>query len=266
MPTYDLAGKVAIVTGAGQGMGRAISLRLAREGAVVTVADLNADTSVEVAGKIESQGGRALPMEVDVTKRNDTERMVRETISSFGRLDILVNNAGAVRVVPVLAMDDEAWDIQMNVNAKGVLYCSQAAAKQMIVQGHGGRIITIGSSAGKIPSGKDTPIAGYVASKHAAVGLTKQMALELAKHNILVNLVFPGIVDTDMLTRIHSEIAVLEDVPVEVIRRRAQESIPLGFLQPPEKVANMVAFLCSTDSDYSTGSVFDVTGGAFPYY
>lgn len=266
MPKYELDGQVAIVTGAGQGMGRATALRLAHEGAAVMVADINLETATQVAHEIEALGGQALALKADVTERQDVEQMVRETVARFGRLDILVNNAGVLAVTPVLEIDDEAWDLQMNVNARGVLYCSQAAARQMIAQGQGGRIITIGSSAGKIPAGKDVPIAGYVASKHAAVGLTRQMALELAKHNILVNLVFPGIVDTDMLDLVQREVAKFQGVPVEQFRDQQQASIPLGHFQSPQKVANMVAFLCSTDADYSLGSVFDVTGGAFPYY
>lgn len=266
MSRYDLHNQVAIVTGGGQGIGRAIALRLAREGAAVAVADINLETASQAANEIQTQGGQALGLQVDVTKKADADRMVRETVAWSGRLDILVNNAGALAVTPVLEMDDEAWDWQMNVNARGVLYCSQAAARQMIQQGGGGRIITIASSTGKIPAGKDVPIAGYVASKHAAVGLTKQMALELAKYNILVNLVFPGIVDTDMLALVQTEVAKLQGVPVEDFRDQQRESIPLGYFQSPEKVANMVAFLCSTDADYSTASIFNVTGGAFPYY
>ena len=266
MPAYELANQAAIVSGAGQGMGRAIARRLAREGATVVAADINLESASRVAAEIEAQGDAALALQVDVTSRADTERMVRECAAQLGRLDIMVNNAGVLAVTPVLEIDDSAWDWQMNVNAKGVLYCSQAAARQMIAQGEGGRIITIASTAGKIPAGKDVPIAGYVASKHAAVGLTKQMALELARYNILVNCVFPGIVDTEMLKIVHGEIARLEDIPEQEVRERAQASIPLGYFQSPQKVANMVAFLCSTDADYSVGSVFDVTGGAFPYY
>jgi NAD(P)-dependent dehydrogenase (short-subunit alcohol dehydrogenase family) len=246
-------------------MGRAIALRLAREGAAVTVADINLETATRVADEIQAQGGQALVLKVNVAQREDAEYMVRETVTRFGQLNILINNAGVAVVRPVLEMDDHDWDWQMNVNAKGVMYCSQAAARQMIAQGKGGRIITIASTAGRLPSGKDTPLAGYVASKHAAVGFTRQLAQELARYNILVNCVFPGIVDTDMLTMIHREIAKLEGSPVEVVRKRAEKSVPLGYFQQPEKVANMVAFLCSTDADYSTGSLFDVTGGAFPY-
>ena len=266
MPTYELSNQVAIVSGAGQGMGRAIAHRLADEGASVVAADINLESAGRVAAEIEAQGAAALALEVDVTSRTDTERMVNDCADRFGRLDIMVNNAGVLAITPILELDDNAWDWQMNVNAKGVLYCSQAAARRMIDQGEGGRIITIASTAGKIPAGKDAPIAGYVASKHAAVGLTKQMALELARYDILVNCVFPGIVESEMLDFMHAEIARLEGTPQEEVRERARESVPLGYFQSPQKVANMVAFLCSTDADYSVGSVFDVTGGAFPYY
>ena len=266
MSRYDLEGKGGIVTGGAKGMGRAIALRLGREGVAVLVADLNLDGAVEVAEEIESHGGRASALKADVTQRDDARKMVSETVARYGRLDILVNNAGVLTVTPVMEMTEPIWDHHMNVNAKAVLLCSQEAARQMIAQGEGGRIITIASVAGTIPSGEDTPIIGYVASKHAAVGLTKQMALELAQHGILVNCVFPGIVDTDMLTMLHGEMAKLQGRPAGLIREEVEATIPLRYIQPPEKVANMVAFLCSSDADYSTASVFGVTGGAFPYY
>ena len=153
-----LKDKVTIVTGAGQGMGRAIALRLAGEGATVTVADINLETASQVTHEIETAGGQALALKVDVTKRDNAEQMVRGTVSHFERLDILVNNAGVLVVTHALEMDDEAWDFQTDINARGVLYCSQAAARQMIAQGRGGRIITIGSSAGKIPAGKSSAV------------------------------------------------------------------------------------------------------------
>ena len=266
MPRYELENQVAIVTGAGRGMGRAIALRLSREGAAVTVADLKEDSAAKVAGEIEADGGKALALRADVSRKADGDRMVAQTVERFGRLDILVNAAGVAVVQPVLEIDEATWDLQMNVNAKGVLLCSQAAARQMIEQGEGGRIINISSSAGKIPSGKDTPLTAYCASKHALEAITQQMGLEMARHKILVSSVFPGIVDTDMLTSIHRELARLRDIPVERLRADTEAAIPLGHLQQPESVAAMVAFLVSADASYTTGHYFDVTGGAFPYY
>ena len=262
MPSYELDNQAAIVTGGGRGIGRGIALRLALEGAPVTVADLNEKAAEEVAGEIRSRGGQAISLKVDVTQKADANHMVSETASVFGRLDILVNNAGVVTITPALEIDEADWDLHMNVNAKGVLLCSQAASRQMIAQGHGGRIITIVSTAGKLPS-KGMHIAAYVASKHAAVGLTQQMSLELAPHGILMNSVFPGIVDTEMLRGMHRRIAADSGEAYEDVRARAVNLIPLGRLQGPEDVANMVAFLASSDANYSVGQCFDANGGAF---
>ena len=191
MPRYDLDGQVAIVTGAGRGIGRATALRLAREGVNVTVADINEGNANGVAEEIESAAGTAYPVTVDVTDKADTERMVAETISQFGKLDILVNNAGIAIIASLMDTDEAAWDALMNVNAKGVLLCSQAAARQMIDQGDGGRIINNASGAGKVAPGKATPLGAYAATKHAVVALTKQFGLELSEHGILVNCVCP---------------------------------------------------------------------------
>ena len=157
MPRYDLEGQAAVVTGAGRGIGRAIALRLAREGAGVTVADLDEANAQKVTAEIRAAGGRANGYRVDVTQKDDVERMVYQTVEWFGRLDIQVNNAGIGIVAPLLETDEEAWDTLMNVNAKGVLLCSQSAARQMIAQGNGGRIINNASGAGKIAPGKATP-------------------------------------------------------------------------------------------------------------
>lgn len=265
MPRYDLEGQVAIVTGAGRGIGRAIALRLAREGAGVTVADLNEANAAEVAAEIEAAGGQALAIKVDVTRMADAERMVGETVARFGRVDILVNNAGIGAVAPLMETDEATWDALMNVNAKGVLFCSQAAARQMIAQGGGGRIINNASGAGKIAPGKDTPLGAYAASKHAVLGLTRQMGLELSSHQILVNCVCAGIVDTPMWDLIDREIARLEGVPVGSVKARAVAGIPLGRIQQPEDVANMVAFLVSSDASYITGQALNVCGGILPY-
>ena len=154
MPRYELDGQVAIVTGAGRGIGRATALRLAREGASVTVADINEANAKGVAEEIESTAGNAYPFTVDVTDKTDAERMVSETVARFGKLDILVNNAGIAIIASLMDTDEATWDALMNVNAKGVLLCSQAAARQMIAQGNGGRIINNASGAGKTAPGR----------------------------------------------------------------------------------------------------------------
>ena len=188
-----------------------------------------------------------------------------ETVARFGKLDILVNNAGIAIIASLMDTDEATWDALMNVNAKGVLLCSQAAAQQMIDQGNGGRIINNASGAGKTAPGRGTPLGAYAASKHAVVALTKQFGLELSPHGILVNCVCPGIVDTPMWDLIDREIAQLEDAPVGSVKARAVARIPVGRIQQPEDVANLIAFLVSEDSSYITAQAVNVSGGLLPY-
>ncbi|HZQ05529.1 MAG TPA: glucose 1-dehydrogenase [Anaerolineae bacterium] len=265
MPRYDLDGKVAIVTGGGRGIGRAIALRLAQDGARVVVADLNENNASHVAQEIQDKGGDAFAFAVDVTRMERVEEMIRETIARYGRLDILVNNAGIGAIAPLMDTDEKTWDAVMDVNAKGVLLCSQAAARQMIAQGNGGRIINNASGAGKIAPGKGTPLGAYAASKHAVVALTKQLGLELSDYQILVNCVCAGIVDTDMWDLIDREIAKLENAPIGSVKARAVATIPLGRIEQPEDVANVVAFLASDDASYITAQTYNVCGGILPY-
>ena len=159
MPKYEeLKGKVGIVTGAGRGIGRAIAQRLAREGVSVVVTDIDQQSAETTADEIRSAEGKAIGFKVDVTHQDEVERMVSRTVSEFGALNILVNNAGVGAVAPILETDEKTWEWVMNVNAKGVFLCSKAAAKQMIQQGKGGRIITNASGAGKMAPGKGTPL------------------------------------------------------------------------------------------------------------
>ncbi|RKU07713.1 hypothetical protein C6502_16660 [Candidatus Poribacteria bacterium] len=265
MPRYELDGQVAIVTGAGRGIGRATALRLAHEGASVTVADSNETNAKGVAAEIKSAAGTAHSLTVDVTDKADTERMVFETVERFGKLNILVNNAGIAIIASLMDTDEATWDALMNVNAKGVLLCSQAAAQQMIVQGNGGRIINNASGAGKVAPGRSTPLGAYAASKHAVVALTKQFGLELSSHGILVNCVCPGIVDTSMWELIDREVAQLEGVPVGSVKARAAAGIPVGRIQQPDDVANLIAYLASSDASYITAQALNVSGGMLPY-
>lgn len=263
MPSYELHGKGAIVTGGGRNIGRGIAHRLAAEGAAVAVADIDAAAGEAVAAEIQSAGGRAISVPTDVTDRSQVDRMVERTVAAFGALDIMVNNSGVLSTCPAIDITEDDWDRHFAVNTKGVLFCSQAAAHRMIDQGHGGRIITIVSTAGVLPSFRDTYVASYVASKHATMGLIKQMGQEIAPHGILMNAVFPGIVDTDMLRSIHRDVAADTGETYEDVRRRVLDLIPVGRYQTPDDVAKMVAFLASADADYSVGQAFDANGGAF---
>ena len=261
MPRYELDGSVAIVTGGGRGIGDAICRRLANEGATVAIFDLDVGAAEATAARIVADGGRATGWQVDVTSRIAFEAAASSVVEKYGSIDVLVNNAGVLRVTPVLEIDDADFELHIAVNAKAVLIGSQTAARQMIAQGRGGRIITIVSTAGRLPS--KAPIASYVASKHAAMGLVQQLGLELAPHGILVNAVFPGIVDTEMLADVYVGVADRTGRSTDEVRQADVESIPLGRLQVPDDVANMVAFLASADANSSVGQAFDVNGGAF---
>jgi meso-butanediol dehydrogenase / (S,S)-butanediol dehydrogenase / diacetyl reductase len=266
MPKYEeLQGKVAIVTGAGRGIGKAIAFRLAREGVAVVVTDIDPHSAERTAAEIRQTYGKALGFKVDVTRREEADSMVSRTVSEFGALNILVNNAGVGAVASILDTDEATWDWVMNVNAKGVFLCSQAAARQMIQQGKGGRIITNASGAGKIAPGKTTPLGVYAASKHAVVGLMKQLGLELSSHQILVNSICGGIIDTPMWDLIDREISKLEGTPLGSVKARAVASVPLGRIQKPEDLANVVAFLASDDANYLTADTINAAGGLLPY-
>jgi acetoin reductase-like protein len=264
MGGYGLDGRVAIVTGAAQGIGRAVAERFAREGMAVSLSDVNAERVRETAEAIASDGALVEAVAADVTDAGSVGRLVDATVEAFGRVDVLVNNAGVGVVARLLDTDEATWDLVMDVNAKGVLLCTQAAARQMIAQGSGGRIISNASGAGKVAPGRH-PLGAYAASKHAVVALTKQFGFELAPHRILVNCVCPGIVDTAMWDLIDEQVAALEHMPVGSVKQRAVDSIPVGRIERPEDVANVIAFLASDDADYITATALNVCGGLIPY-
>ena len=264
MSGYGLDGKVAVVTGAARGIGRAVAERFLREGMSVTLSDINAEHVGQTSDELASGGGRVAAVATDVTDAASVEQLVRTTVGEFGRIDVFVNNAGIGAVAPLLDTDEATWDALMNVNAKGVLLCTQAAARQMIAQGGGGRIINNASGAGKIAPGRH-PLGAYAASKHAVIALTKQFGYELAPHGILVNCVCAGIVDTAMWDLIDEQVAALEHVPVGSVKQEAVASIPVGRIEQPEDVANMIAFLASDQADYVTSTALNVCGGLLPY-
>jgi NAD(P)-dependent dehydrogenase (short-subunit alcohol dehydrogenase family) len=271
---YDLKGKVAIVTGAGRdlGIGRAIALRLARDGADVAVADLCRDFEEfpgyglgtwegleKRAEEIKALGVRALPVRVDVTDAALVDQMVAQTVETLGRLDILVNNAGgAPGPGPVAWMEEAAWNKTIAINLTGTFLCSRAAARVMAEQGQGGKIVNVSSAAGK----RGSPfLSAYSAAKGGVILFTQSLALELAGNNICVNAVCPGQVDTELQRWGWGLQAWAQDVSYDEVVRKATEEIPLGRLEQPEDVANLVAFLASSDSDYMTGQAINVTGG-----
>ena len=253
-----LDGKVAIVTGGARGIGRAISLRLAEDGAAVAVADLNEEGAGGVANEIVSAGGRAVPAHVDVTERESVEALVERTARELGRVDVMVANAGIIQVKPFLDLTTEDWEQTFAVNVRGVFHSLQAAAKQMVEQGQGGRLLATASIAAKMGSPYQ---AHYQSSKAAVVGVVRSVAWELGKHGITVNCYCPGVVDTDMWKYIDVERGKLMGrAPGELLKEMASRN-PLGRVEVPEDVAPLVSFLASEESRFITGQAINVCGG-----
>ncbi len=242
-----LKGKAAAVTGAGQGIGRAISLILAREGADVVVSDINLEVARQTAQEIETRGGRAVALKVDVTNLQDAEALTERAVQSFGKLDILVNNAGIYPSAPIIEIREEEWDLVMDINLKGVFLCSQAAVRRMIVQRQG-VIVNVASVDAKT---RTTGNAHYAASKAGVISFTRTLACEMATYGIRVNAVSPGWIGTETLRKKSDR------------WRHAVEEIPVGRLGTPEDVAEAVLFLVSDVAGYITGEILDVNGGIF---
>jgi NAD(P)-dependent dehydrogenase (short-subunit alcohol dehydrogenase family) len=257
----NLSNQVALVTGGGQGIGRASALALAAAGAHVVVADLAAPKAEETAEAIMSQQRRALAVQADVGDLRDIDRMVRQTLDAFGQIDILVNNAGVTRRADIMELTEEDWDRIHRVNAKGVFFCLQRVAREMI-QRRSGRIINIASIAGKGYEG--TSNAAYAASKGAVISLTKTAAQQLGKHNINVNSVCPGITRTALSDANLQIRAQQAGVTIEEMERRRAEVIPLRRANDPEDIAAMVVFLASAGARNITGQSFNVDGGLIP--
>ena len=247
----DLTGKIAIVTGAGQGIGKAISLRLANAGADVAILDLNLQSAKTVAEDIETIGKQAIPIKVDVSKSEDVDAAVRSTLAEFGRIDILVNNAGiAGRTLPLTDLDESDWDDVIAVNLSGVFLCCKAVIGTMIAQDYG-RIVNIASIAGK--EGNPTMIP-YSVSKAGVICLTKALAKEVTEYNIRVNAVSPAVIETP----------IMDGMAQSTIDYMVSK-IPLGRIGKPEEVAAVVNFLASDEASFVTGQCYDVSGGRATY-
>ena len=243
-----LSDKVAIVTGASRGIGRAIALALASQGAKVVASARNAEALAKLTAEIKSQGGDALAVVGDVAVEDDANNLVKKAVAAYGQVDIFINNAGITRDGLLLRMKTADWDAVLDTNLKGAFLCTRAVAKVMSKQ-RSGRIINISSVVGEMGNAGQ---ANYCASKAGLLGLTKSVARELARRNVTVNAITPGFITTEMT----------EDM-TEKAQETMTEQIPLGRPGSAEDVANAVIFLASEQSAYITGQVLGVNGGMY---
>jgi NAD(P)-dependent dehydrogenase (short-subunit alcohol dehydrogenase family) len=274
----SLKGNVAIVTGGGQGIGRGIALRLAKEGADVAVADMNSETPKKVAEEIKKLGRQSIPISADLTKSVEVEKMIKMVIEQFGKIDILVNDAGGVpgkglereQFMSILETDEKDWDATIQANLKTTFLCSKAVAKNM-VERKSGKIINISSVGGitygtlggaRTTYGPKPLIAAYGAAKAGILSFTRSLARELSPYHINVNAVCPGLIDSPLSDRSSEELAKLQGITIEEARKRRISAIPWGRIGTPDDIAAVVAFLASSDADFITGEEIIVSGGA----
>ena len=255
----SLDGKVALVTGAGRGMGRATALALANEGADVAVTDILADAVEETATDARAAGRRSVPIAADIGAGEDIDRVLADTVAALGRVDILVNNAGVTRFLDIMDITEADWDRIHRVNARGAFFVMQRAARQMIEQGQGGRIVNIASIAGKGYSG--TSNAAYAASKGAVISMTLIAAHQLARYDINVNAICPGSTITAMSTATMEQRAAERGISVAELQAQRAANIPIGRANEPEDIAAMAAFLAGPGARNITGQTINVDGG-----
>ena len=247
-----LAGKVALITGAGTGIGRAIALAFAREGASVAVAGRRLEKVKETASEIEKQGGAALALQCDVSRAKDADRAAAQTAKEFGKLNVLVNNAGTLSVSTVDSISEEDWDRVITVNLKGPFLTSRAALKEFRKNG-GGTIVNIGSVLGLVAM-KDR--AAYCASKGGVTMLTKAMALDHAHENVRVNCICPSIIETELVKGLFDD-----SEQGKRLKQSRMGTIPLGRFGKPADVAELAVFLASEESSWLTGAAIPLDGG-----
>jgi NAD(P)-dependent dehydrogenase (short-subunit alcohol dehydrogenase family) len=249
----DMSDKVALITGASSGIGRATADAFAAKGARVALAARREDELASLVTEIEARGGKATAVKTDVSVAKDVERMVAHTIETFGRLDYAVNNAGIEGQLALVSdLPEEEWDRILDINLKGTFLCLKYEARAMLEGGHGGAIVNVGSvnSFLGFPSGS-----AYVASKHGLIGLTTSVSAELAPQDIRVNLVCPGIIDTPMHRRLRG---IIGD---ELYDQALQQRVHLRRAGRPEEIAQSIVFLCSDEASYITGTTLSPEGG-----
>ena len=251
--------QTALITGAGNGIGRAIAIAMAESDRNVVCADIDLSAAETTAATIRQLGVEATALKVDVGETSEISNMIQDIERQFGRLDILVNNAGVTRAADIMELTEADWDKIHRVNAKGVFFCLQNAAKQMIEQGNGGRIINIASIAGRGFSG--TSNAAYSASKGAVISLTKTAAQQLAKHDITVNSICPGVTTTEIVEGLVKTRAEARGISVEAMVKEMTDNIPLKRANEPEDIAAMAIFLASSGARNITGQSYNVDGG-----
>ena len=244
----SLQGKITLVTGAAQGIGRAISRSLAREGADLALCDINLAGAQDVARELSHEGGRCLALQVDVSSPSEVRASAERVLGEWDRIDILINNAGITKDGLLVRMKDEDWDLVLDVNLKGAFHFTREALRPMMKQ-RWGRIINVASVVGAMGN---VGQANYVASKAGVIGLTKATAREVASRGITVNAIAPGFIETDMTQRLSEE-----------VRQGMLKQIPLGRFGLPEDVAGVVGFLASETSSYITGQVIHINGGMY---
>ncbi len=243
----DLTGKVAVVTGSGRGIGKAIAVKLAEAGASIVINDVGDSAPAEqTVAEIKKMNRQSMAVMADVSSSADVARLVDSAITTYGKVDILVNNAGITRDQLAMRMTDEDWDKVLTINLKSVFLCTRAVLRPMLKQ-HSGRIVSISSIVGIIGNPGQ---ANYASAKAGIIGFTKTIAKEVASRGITVNAVAPGFIDTPMTQALPEE-----------RRQTLMNSIPLGYLGTPRDVAEAVAFLASEEARYITGQVITVDGG-----
>jgi len=248
-------GRGVVVTGAAQGMGRAIAEAFVTEGARVVLADLNEEGVVKTSGEL-GQNGNTFPVRCDVTKADDVTNLIERAREHLGAVDVFVNNAGTITMRQVIDLGEDEWDLVMDVNAKGVFLCTRAILPHMLER-KSGSIVNIASQAGK--RGYKL-FAHYCASKAAVIVFSKGVALEVAPH-VRINCVCPGIVNTEMMEREYAWEQAMTGEAKESIQKRWMSGIPMGRFQEPEHIARVAMFLASDDASEMTGQAINVTGG-----